>query len=471
MIPSRLWFVVVATLVVAAAAATGWKRHADRQAWEALRPALPAPRGAATPGLDTRLAACHRRLAAWPADRAALAEFTRLCHANGLLDAAMAGYRALGALEPAEPRWPYLLASILAGYGRLDEALPLYRRTTVLAPDHALAWLRLGDALLKSNALDEAARAYETARRLAPDDANALLGLARCDLQAERFTAARLHLQQAVALQPGFAEALSLLASVFERLGNPEAAATARGRMPRQSARREPPDPWRDGLLPYSHDPYLLLVAAGAAALSDTPRAARPYLDRALAVAPGDARVQRQSGNNRLALGDLPAARRHLEKAAALAPSDDAVWLDLLAVLRKQADDPAQASALAAALAACPGSAGLQFEAGVLALRQDRPEDAIPHLAAAWRLQPEEPGAALALAKLYFRLARPDDGFAVLEAIVARHPGQSDALALLVREGLAHGDPRIAGWRRLAAAAPTGDIARRSEDPTGENLP
>src|SRR5436190_12236907 len=110
----RLLFVVLMGVIVAGY--FGWKTYAARRAWASIRPSAPALVGAAAPGLDARLTACAERLNHWPPDVSALAEFARVCHANGQLDAAIAGYQALIALSPAEPRSPYRLASILAGY-------------------------------------------------------------------------------------------------------------------------------------------------------------------------------------------------------------------------------------------------------------------------------------------------------------------------------------------------------------------
>lgn len=222
----------------------GWWAYqagSHRRAWAAQRPTLPPPVGDSAPGVDQRLAQCEARFRSWPPDQAALAEFAQLCHANGILESATLAYRALIPLQPTEPRWPHLLASILAGEGRLEEALPLLRRTTELAPDRVIAWLVLGDALLKSNRLDEATGAYSAALQREPKNVYALLGLARCDLQAERWTAARSRLQQAVAQQPGFASAQSLLSTVLERLGNSEGAAAARARSQRDGHYPEPP--------------------------------------------------------------------------------------------------------------------------------------------------------------------------------------------------------------------------------------
>ncbi len=446
---SRLLLAATLTLV-GAVAIWGGRNLAARRAWAAMRPAPPEAQGAAAPGLDARLAACNDRLQTWPPDRGALAEFTRLCHANGLIEPAISGYRALMILEPGEARWPHLLASILAGYGRLDEALPLLRRATVLAPDHLVGWLRLGKALFKANATAEAEAVYRETLQRAPGNPFALLGLARCDLRQDRWTAARSHLQQAVAADPKFADAQSLLASVFDRLGNPEAAAIARRHVADEGYYSEPPDSWSDELTAFCHTPYTLLVTASATTSGGTPAKALPALERALELAPEDPRVHRQLAKTLSSLGDMAGARTELEKAVALAPGDENLQIDLVALLRAVKDRAAVERAVTAGVAACPTSAALHFDAGLIAADAGRLEEAAEHFRFSWQNRPDQSAAARELARVYFRSHRDEEGVAVLERVLAVEPRDTAAHILLVGHGLEMGDPRTEGWLRRA---------------------
>jgi tetratricopeptide (TPR) repeat protein len=448
---SRPWLLLAATVIVAGFVAfAGWRNYAARRAWKEMRPGLPEEVGASAPGLDTRLAACFGRLQTWPPDHAALAEFSQLCHANGMLEPAMSGYQALTILEPNEARWPHLLASILAGYGRLDEALPLLHRTTTIAPDHLVGWLRLGDALFKANATTDAEAAYQEALKRAPGNPYALLGLARCDLQLERWTAARSHLQQAVAGDPKFAGAQSLLASVFERLGNPEAAAVARARVANDGHYTDPPDSWTDELPAYCHNPYTLLIAASAATADGTPAKALPPLQRALMLAPNDPRIHRQKAKTLSNLGDVAGARVALEKAVELSPDDENMQLDLIALLRAAKDQDALKKTVTVAVAACPASAALHFEAGLLAVDAGQLQTAEEHFRFTWKNRPEQPEAARELAKIYFRTQRNAEGVAVLEKLLALESHDVATHVLLVQHGLETGDQRTAAWLQRA---------------------
>lgn len=444
---------ITGAVVLAAATVLGWRVYAASSRWETLRPAAPSPVGDAAPGMDARLAACAERFHAWPPDRVALAEFAQVCHANGQFEPAAAAYRALMTLEPEEARWPHLLAVILAGEGRLEEALPALRRAAELAPDRVIVWLRLGDALLKSNLTADAEVAFTTALQHSPANPYALLGLGRCDLQSDRWTAARAHLQQAVSAHPEFSAAQSLLATVFDRLGNSESAAVARSRISRDGHFKEPDDPWSDALLGYCHDAYALLVAASAAAAEGNPNQALPLLRHALHLSPNDPRLHRKLGNTLMQLGDIPGARAALEKAVALAPTNDAIQLNLIALLRAAHDPKAAEHAVARGLAACPYSAGLHYEAGRLAEEAGHFEDAAQHFDFTWRNQPDQPATALTLASARFQAHQNELGVSVLERLLSERPDYSPAAAMLVSHGIETGDARTAKWLECASAS------------------
>jgi predicted Zn-dependent protease len=440
----------IALLAVAAGGALWWYGQADDRRWTQLRPIMPAEVGQAAPGLDARLTASAAKFATWPADPAAVAEFTLLCHANGLLPEAIRGYEALIVLQPAEARWPHLLAGILTGYGRMDEALPLLQKAATLAPTQPIVWQRLGDAQLKNNQLAEAATSFAEVLKLRPADIHALFGLARCDLQAGRLTAARSRLQEAVAANPDFPGAQTLLATVFERLGNPAAAQAARLRVRGDGRYTEAPDPWAVDPAIYCHNSYTLLVAASALSSDGRPREALPLLDRAIALAPQDARLHRQLGNTLARIGDLPAARPKLEQALALEPANEKIRTDLINLLKGLKDTPAMEQVVLDGLTASPQSTAFRFEAGLIAARHGRTADAVAFFEDVWARDPAQTAAPCELAAIHFASGRADEGQAVLEKLRTQHPDDPTVLTLLVRRGIETRDPRTGDWLRRA---------------------
>jgi tetratricopeptide (TPR) repeat protein len=222
------WWLGACGLLVATGAVFFWWRAGELQG--ALAAAIPRrPDLSARPEeLRDRIATCERFARNGPARAAALGELGGLYHANGFYPEASQCYQALLQADARNPRWPHLLASILAGYGETDQALPPERRTLKLAPDYVPARLRLGDLLLKTNQPTAAAEAYAAVLARDPDNAYALLGLGRCDIENGSWTAARQHLQQIAVAHPDFQAALNLLVQVCEHLGDTAAAAAAR---------------------------------------------------------------------------------------------------------------------------------------------------------------------------------------------------------------------------------------------------
>ena len=433
----------------------GWQGEAALRHWREIRPGMPGAMDSATaPGLEARLAADAAKIEQWPPDRTALAEFSQLCHANGFLPEAEQGYRALQELEPAEGRWPHRLAEVLSGLGRLHEARPQLQRVTVLAPDRSIAWQRLGEAELKLNHTAEAERAYQAALQRDAGKVHALFGLARCDLQAGRLTAARSRLQQAVAANPDFPGAQSLLAMVFDQLGNAAAADLARKRVSGDGRYTAASDPWALDLVAYGHNPYTLLTAASAELSDGNPKNALPLLQRALALTPDDARLHRQLGNTLHRLGERDGATKELEQALALAPNDEKIRMDFIKLLRESKAFTRLDQVVLAGTKTNPDSAGLNYEAGKIAERTGRPEEAISYLLSAWKLRPAEIAAPCELATVYFGLGRADEGRAVLETVLQTHPHDQTVLTLLIRQGIVAGDARTGEWLSQIEAQP-----------------
>jgi tetratricopeptide (TPR) repeat protein len=463
---------LLSTLLLAAVAGMaaggywGWQRYSASREWGRIRPPLPALLGSSAPGVDARLAAYAQQFEKSPPNVTALADFTRVCHANGQLDAAISGYQALIKLNPEEPRWPYRLASILAGYGRLDEALPHLRRTVQLAPDYVTARLKFGEALLKSNSTAEAEKTYREVLQHDEKNQHAMLGLARCDLQADRLTAARSQLQRTVATHPEFGSALSLLGSVLERLGNTEGAEIVRSKIQQGSHYPEPDDPWLGDLISDCHDPYTLLIAASAALAEGRHRDAVSLLNRGLTLAPENARLHRQLAKTHAALGDLKTARIEMEQAVLLEPTNDAIHLDLLSILRQSQDTAALGAAVTRGVETCPNSPALQFEAGLVASQSGKLEDAARFFESAWHNQPTETAAAYEAATAHFRRGKPESAVVLLEQVLARLPQESTAALMLLRYGIQSGDSRAAGWmqRTIAAEPPAAVLAELRQD-------
>lgn len=434
---------LAAVIVAGAGAALAWRLAGVRAEVAAALPPRPPIEGLSLQFPDRLDQAEARARSLW-GSRAGLAELARLYHANGFLPHASDCERALMRLEPTNPRWPYLLAHTIGGYGDLDEALPLLQRTVELAPDYGPARVRLGDAFLKRNEPERAATIYRQVLSDEPANGYATIGLARTEIAADRAAAARDRLQRLVSDQPLFAPAWTLLISVDEQLGDTALAERHRIESRATGRSRDMTDPWIDELMEDCYDPYRLAVAASTADPANDQARARELLQRAISVAPQGDLAHRLLGNLLSDLGELPAARGYLERATELNPRDPDNWSYLLRVQKAMNDMPAAVRTLEAGLAHCPDAPVLHLERGrrlVAAGELDRAAEAFER---SRRLRPEESSAYVELAVVRFKQDRLEEGIAELREAVKVDPTQPVAIVLLARYAINTGDPAAA---------------------------
>ena len=368
-----------------------------------------------------------------------LAELSRLYYANGFLAEAMSCYDGLEQLNPGEPRWPHLHATILAGYGEIESAEKLWQRVLQLAPDYVAARLRLGDCFLKTNKPDKAAAEYAEVLRRKPGDSYAMLGLARIDVEAARWEKARERLETVVQ-QTNFTLGYDLIVSVYEQMGQPERAAAIRGAAKASGAFRDPPDPWLDELLDACYEPYRLALSAGVSARIGDPAAAIRLLDRAIALKPDDVTNHFQLATVYLAQGDVGAARDKFQQCTALSPEFADAWVQLSALQVQLGENAAAESTLARGLRACPNSAGLHLTRARNLRKAGLPGEAITEFQNSIRLRPNEPDAYIELGNTYIALGNETEGIQQMRAALETEPGHPIALSVLAYHAITTGN-------------------------------
>lgn len=290
-----------------------------------------------------------------------------------------------------------------------------------------------------------------------------MLGLARIDLARERLTAAREKLSRAAAADPRFFGAQSLLASVFEQLGDDDAAANARARANQAGRFKEAPDPWADALLDRCFDLYRLQVAAATAKSTGEAPAALPLLERAAALAPRDATTLRQLGALRMELRDLSGAREPLEQAVALEPREAAGWVQLAALRLAMAETTSAREVLEAGLAQAADKGPVHAELGALLLRTRQVPAGITHLQQAMRLSPEKPEIARDVITVLFEVGRNEEATTTLRQSLALYPEYAPLLLQGARLSITEKDAATAATllrRAEKAGASPGELAR-----------
>jgi tetratricopeptide (TPR) repeat protein len=448
----------VVLIIVAAAMAAGggwWARRASAS-FPVVAQALPATPdlGGATETLRTEIAAATAHARGRFTAAKGLAELSRLYHANGFFAEAVACYAGLEQLEPNNPHWLHLHASILAGYGELEPAIALWRRVAQLAPDYLPAWLRLADCLLKSNQPDQAAKTYQVVLASEPHNPYAQLGLARIDLEARNWDQARERLE-AVVRQTNFNLGYDLIVSLYERLGRRDEAAAIRGAAKASGAYRDFPDPWLNSLMDYCYDTYRLGMTAGIAAQGGDTATAIRWLRRAIQLAPDDVSAHFQLGGVGEATKDLKLAREQFELCTRLAPTFADGWAHLSDLQARDGDTAAAARTLAEGLTHCPDSPGLHLMRARRLHEAGQAGDAITEFQTAIRLRPNEPEAYVELGNLYIELGHDEAGIRQMRLAIEADPGDPAALGLLAYRAISTGDEREARlWLNRVALQP-----------------
>jgi predicted Zn-dependent protease len=432
--------VIVALAVVAGAAGYwAWRAHDRGSMVRAMRPAVP--------DLGGWPEEFRQRVVAQQRDSVgALAQLSRLYHANGFLAEASRCYDALEKFEPAEPRWLHRHAAIFAGFGQAEPAIARCERVVALAPDYQPARLRLAEMLGKTERISEAVRMYAAVLQRHPDEPYALLGLARIDLDAGRWEEARQRLE-AVATATNYELGYDLLVTVYEHFGQREQAAAVRGRAKAAGTFRDLPDPWLDELIDDCFDAYRLSLAAGAAARARNAGAAEKLLERAVALAPDDVGVRFQLATVYAERGDLAPARAQLERCTKLAPGFPDAWAHLAALAERAGDRRTAEQLVATGLQLCPQSPGLHLMRARQLRDAGRTNDAIEAYRASIRFRPNEADAYLELATTLFRLERVPEGRVELEQALAAESNHPMALALLALHAIGErNEPAARKW-------------------------
>jgi HemY protein len=183
-----------------------------------------------------------------------------LYQANARAERAAAAYAMAMDLDPQNPRWPYLMATLRQERGETESVTDLLERTVQLDPEYSPAWLKLADSQFKQGDAEAARASYERRLALTPGDPWAHLGLARIAQAGEEWELAESHLHSAIETDPDYGPALRLLATVHGRFGRDAERAEAQARADEAGRFAPAPDPWVDGLLEHSYDVESLLM-------------------------------------------------------------------------------------------------------------------------------------------------------------------------------------------------------------------
>jgi len=288
-----------------------------------LFPSVPAPplvpEEIRDPAVKEAVASARKKVVAEPRSGAAWGALGKVLLAHDAWADGGACLLQAERLAPGEPRWPYLFGMAKRLQGDPEAALPRFRRAVELAGDDPpVLRLRLADALLEQGSLEEAEVQYRRALRTSNPWAH--LGLARLLAQRGQLSEGLTSLRTAAQSPPTRAAALTLLAEIHQRLGDPAAARDDLALRAAAPADLDPPDPFSDEVNQtrvglegdYSRARALLNRERIEEALAQFQGTTQRYPDSEIAW--------RMLGTIRIRQGDLAGAEQNLETAVRLVP-------------------------------------------------------------------------------------------------------------------------------------------------------
>jgi len=363
---------------------------------------------------------------------------------------ALACYDRASELDPEDWRWPYFSGIVLRETDQ-SAALERFLRAVELRPNHVPLQLYLGFSHLLEENIEQARQHYARALELDARSVNAHIGLAQVALAGQDPERAAQLLEQALAIAPQEAAVHHHLAHVYGLRGDEDAAERERRLADTSVVKMQPGemasfvDPPRDEvtLRDGVSSTWLLTnsqrhLAAGRG--QEAQRALEALLRANPESVPGLLAFARLFAS----AGDLDRALPLVQRAVALAPGDAATHADLGMLLARANQPPQAIAAYRRALAIDPNLPEAQSNLATLLFQSGQVEEGIDLLQRAGRAFPGRPDVQHNLANLLLM-----NGQAGEAVTTFREALELDADNIAMRTGLA-----LALWelRRFAEA-------------------
>ncbi len=449
----RLFGVIGLVLLLAVGGIAAWQIRGARER-AAIAASVPP-----TPDLTAKPAELQRRIAAATdaavaGDASALAELSRLYHANGYYREALECYVGLQAARPNEPLWLHRAAHVYAVFGDSESAGPLLEAVVATAPDYLPARIKLGEVLYKDNALDEAEAVLAAVLEKDAANVHAQIGLARIDIARGDWTAARPRLERVATRTKGEYGA-DLLTTVYQKLGEDDRARLLRSQQKAHGAYQAVSDPWINVLNDDCYDAYQLALESGAAAYRGDDDDAVRWINRALQLDPEDGQLHHQAARIWERLRNQVKALSAYEKAVELDPTISDAWMRLITLYKAIGETGKAFTALRQALEANPDSGVLLIERGRSFQERGRLEQALADFRRVTEVRHDDATGFVEAARVLFALERVQEGQVMLERSLEAEPENPFALIMLTFAAISAQDrPAADRWFRRLDAQP-----------------
>jgi tetratricopeptide (TPR) repeat protein len=313
---------------------------------------------------------------------------------SGDFEAAIRGYRAVLAAEPANFPARSNLGGALVRLGRYTDAITEYRAALDLAPRPAIAPVRLnlGLAYYKSGQIEDAAREFEEVRGIQPGELNPTLLAADCYLRLGEFTKVEELLLPILPSHPDDRALEYMLAMAYIRGGEVKKGQAMIDHLLRQGGSAE------------AH----FLIGSVAFMAKDYPAAVKE-LGEAVAADPALPSLLSYYGRALLFTGDPEGASKAFRDQLASDPNDYDANLQLAEILRAARSYNDARPKYEKALALQPASIEARYGLAILDLAAKQPDAARKRLEEITVRAPQYADAHQSLAEAFDQLGRKQE--------------------------------------------------------------
>jgi tetratricopeptide (TPR) repeat protein len=365
-----------------------------------------------------------------------------------LNDAARACFENAAHLAPADPRWAYLLGTVLQVTGDFQAAEARLGRALELKKNDPATLIRLGEVRLQLGKTEEARKVFEAALVLQGAAAAAHFGLGRLALAQGDAAAAAGHFEAALASQPGASEIRSPLGLAYRKLGRLDDARAALAGY--GDGRVTFPDPLLEQAAALSSGSRQY-VAAGTTALREKRFAdAAEAFRKALETDPKDGSLWANYGVALAGLRDLEGAERSYRKAIEVEPANARAHYNLGTLLAGRGAWKEAIDHLEAAVRLDPDSRDALFNLGQALAEAGEPARALAIWDRLLKLNPNDVEARFHHAQSLAALGRPEEAAAEFATVIAAAPREPA--------------PRLAQATALLAAGHDAEARARLEE-------
>ena len=387
---------VLAALLAAALLGLAWGRG-----WFA-----PAPR--AIPGdliegdaeVVAAIQEARAAIAKEPKSATAWGNLGQVLQAHNFLDSALAAYAEAGRIEPRNPDWPYLRASIYLARATPADAIPELVRAGGLGGLDEIPRLRLGELLLGHGRSEEAADVLRKVLDARPDDPRAHLLAAQIAVARQEWAECLRHLDAVVDAPPAQKQVCALRLLAYGRLGDTAGAKREQDRLAKLPDEPPWPDPLLDKLTNFQVGILPRLTKAEALIQQRQSQEAIILLHKAIRDYPNSESAYGLLGQCLAMRGNYAEAEEALGKSLELAPASVDIWSGLAEVRVRRRNLLGALKCLREVIRLNPTNPEAHYKAGLLLAETGDRAGAVEAFRQALRLRPDYRAARGELDKL-----------------------------------------------------------------------